>query len=137
MRISAVEIEIPLAGSVKVTNDTLHVDLSDGRTIAVRVPRYSRLVHATPDERNESQFIAQGRGMHRESTDEDLRVEGLLAEKSPGESQSSFEQWLGSRAIRRTTATRKCGARRQPRRWIAFELLMPEQSDRNTQWRQG
>ena len=49
MSISAVEIEIPLAKSVKVTADTLQVDLSDGRTISVPVGWYPRLVHATAE----------------------------------------------------------------------------------------
>jgi len=36
--VPAIEIEIPLAQSVTVTEDTLHVDLSDGRTISVPSP---------------------------------------------------------------------------------------------------
>jgi hypothetical protein len=35
MSISAIEIEIPNAENVTVTDDTLSVDLSDGRTISV------------------------------------------------------------------------------------------------------
>ena len=35
MTISAIEISVPDATSVTVTDDTVSVDLSDGRTIAV------------------------------------------------------------------------------------------------------
>lgn len=116
MNISAVEIKIPLATSVKVTADTLQVDLSDGRTISVPVGWYPRLAHASADERKEWRLIAQGRGIHWESIDEDISVEGLLAGRASGESQSSFKQWLSARTSRltkRSTGTRKNGARRQ------------------------
>ena len=116
MSISAVEIEMPQARSVRVTSDTLHVDLSDGRTISVPVGWYPRLAHATAEERKEWRLIAQGRGIHWESIDEDISVEGLLAGRPSGESQASFKQWLCSRQSRltkRSTATRKSGARRQ------------------------
>ena len=94
MSISAVEIEIPLAKSVKVTADTLQVDLSDGRTISVPVGWYPRLAHATAEERKEWRLIAHGRGIHWESIDEDISVEGLLAGRPSGESQDSFKKWL-------------------------------------------
>lgn len=116
MSISTVEIEIPQAQSVRVTADTLHVDLSDGRTISVPVGWYPRLANATSEERKEWRLIAQGRGIHWESVDEDISVEGLLAGRPSGESQTSFKQWLGVRQSRLTkgsTATRKSGARRQ------------------------
>ena len=116
MNISAVEIEIPQAQSVRVTIDTLHVDLSDGRTISVPVGWYPRLAYATSEERKEWRLIAQGRGIHWKSIDEDISVEGLLAGRPSGESQTSFKQWLGarqSRLTKRSTATRKSGARRQ------------------------
>jgi len=110
MNISAVEIEIPLAQSVRVTKDTLHVDLSDGRTISVPLAWYPRLVRATPEEREDWRLIAKGRGIHWESVDEDISVEGLLAGRASGESQTSFKKWLTSRQSRlttRSTATRR------------------------------
>jgi len=116
MVISVLEFELPLARSVKVTADTLQVDLSDGRTISVPVAWYPRLAHASAEERKQWRLIAQGRGIHWESIDEDISVEGLLAGRASGESQSSFKEWLKSRSARltaRSTATRKNGARRQ------------------------
>ncbi|TAK88320.1 MAG: DUF2442 domain-containing protein [Betaproteobacteria bacterium] len=59
MSTSAIEIEIPLAQSVRVTEDTLHVDLSDGRTISVPIAWYPRLLHAAPDERQGWRLIAE------------------------------------------------------------------------------
>ena len=47
MTISTVEISIPNAERVIVTEDTLSVDLSDGRTIAVPLAWFPRLLHAT------------------------------------------------------------------------------------------
>ncbi|MSQ53627.1 MAG: DUF2442 domain-containing protein [Betaproteobacteria bacterium] len=116
MNISAVEIEIPLAQSVAVTSDTLQVDLSDGRTISVPLAWYPRLAHATTAERKRWRLIAQGRGIHWEHIDEDISVEGLLAGRPSGESQSSFKLWLSCRSsslTKRSTATRKSSARHQ------------------------
>ena len=108
MNISAVEIEIPMARSVRITGDTLHVDLSDGRTISVPVGWYPRLAHAKAEERKQWRLIAQGRGIHWESIDEDISVEGLIAGRPSAESQSSLKRWLAARA----TPTRKAGTRR-------------------------
>ena len=48
MRTSAIELVIPNAENVTVTDDTLSVDLNDGRTISVPILWYPRLAHATP-----------------------------------------------------------------------------------------
>jgi len=86
MTISPVEIEIPLAQSARVTSDALHVDLSDGRSISIPLAWYPRLAHATAEERKNWRSIAHGRGIHWESLDEDISVEGLLAGRTSGES---------------------------------------------------
>lgn len=98
MSTSAVQIEIPYAENVIVTEDTLSVDLSDGRTISVPLAWYPRLQHATPNERNRWKLIGKGLGIHWEDVDEDISVEGLLAGKPSGESQESFKKWLSTRA---------------------------------------
>jgi hypothetical protein len=110
MSISAVEIEVPLAQSVRVTEDTLHVDLSDGRTISAPLAWYPRLLHATPAERQQWRLIAKGRGIHWQAIDEDISVEGLLAGRASAESQKSFKKWLRarpSRVARRSTLARR------------------------------
>lgn len=47
MSISPIEIELPRAENIRVTNDTLSVDRSDGRTISVPRDWFPRLLHAT------------------------------------------------------------------------------------------
>lgn len=97
MNILAVEIEIPYAVDVRSTEDTLTVDLSDGRTISVQLCWYPRLEHASPEERTNWRLIGKGQGIHWGDIDEDISVEGLLAGKPSGESQTSFKKWLCGR----------------------------------------
>ncbi len=86
------------AQNVIVTDDTIAVDLSDGRTIAVPLAWYPRLLHGTPEERNNWRLIGDKEGVHWPALDEDISVENLLAGKPSGESQSSFKRWLEKRA---------------------------------------
>lgn len=95
----AIEIEIPSIEDVSVTEDTISIDLSDGRTISVPTAWYPRLSHATLDEKKNWRLIGRGHGIHWEGIDEDISVEGLLAGKPSGESQASFKKWLESRSI--------------------------------------
>jgi hypothetical protein len=97
-----------LALRANVTQDTLSVDLSDGRTIAVPLAWYPRLVHATPTERVTWRLIAGGRGIHWSGIDEDISVANLLAGEPSAESQASFKKWLDAR--------RKPSPGRKPRR---------------------
>src|SRR3990170_674517 len=100
MRISAVEISVPGAEDVLVTEDTLSVDLSDGRTIMVPLAWFPRLLHGTKEERNNWRLIGRGQGIHWEDLDEDISVENLLAGRASSESQASFKKWLSSRQPR-------------------------------------
>jgi hypothetical protein len=93
----AIEADIPSAVHVAVSDDTLSVDLSDGRTISVPLAWYPRLAHATPDERNRWRLIGNGHGIHWPEVDEDISVEGLLTGKPSGESPASLKKWLESR----------------------------------------
>ena len=102
MRISTVKIEVPRAEAVKVTGDTLSVDLSDGRTISVPLAWFPRLLHASPGERKNWRLIGKGQGIHWVDVDEDVSVEGLLAGRPSGESQSSLRKWLAARKARPT-----------------------------------
>jgi hypothetical protein len=102
MSISAVEIVIPSVETVTVTEDTLSVNLSDGRTIAAPLAWFPRLVHASQKERDKWRLIARGHGIHWEDVDEDVSVEGLLAGRPSGESQASFKKWLNTRSSRLT-----------------------------------
>ena len=103
MTTSAIELEIPSAENVVVTEDTLSVDLSDGRTISVPTAWYPRLMHAEPKERENWRLIGGGHGIHWEDIDEDISVEGLLTGKPSGESQQSFKKWLEARELQITS----------------------------------
>ncbi len=85
------------ATQVSVTDDTLSVDLSDGRTIAVPLAWYPRLAHATAKERKDWRLIAGGSGIHWSEIDEDVSVANLLRGQPSAESQSSFKRWLAER----------------------------------------
>ena len=67
------------AQNVAVTDDTLSVDLSDGRTISVPLAWYPRLLNGTQEERNNWRFIGEREGIHWPDVDEDLSVAGMLA----------------------------------------------------------
>ena len=96
----AIEIQMPYAEDVTITQETLNVDLSDGRTISVPVAWFPRLLYSTQKERDNWRLIGRGHGIHWKEIDEDISVEGLLAGKPSGESQSSFKKWLGRRSPR-------------------------------------
>ena len=97
MPISAIEIEIPFAVDVNVTEDTISVELSDGRTISSPLGWFPRLERATEQEKSNWRLIGKGHGIHWEDIDEDISVEGLVAGKLSGESQTSFKSWLETR----------------------------------------
>lgn len=96
---SVVTLTLPRAVNVAVTDDTLIVDLDDGRTISVPIGWYPRLAHGTPEERASYQISGAGYGIHWPDLDEDLSVEGLLFGRPSSESQTSFERWLRRRQI--------------------------------------
>jgi hypothetical protein len=109
MTISAVESTIPAAESVRIDDDTLSVELSDGRTISAPLAWFPRLSYATRAERKHWRLIGRGQGIHWEDLDEDVSVANLLAGRPSGESQASFKQWLAGRPARRTTPGRGKG----------------------------
>ena len=94
---AAVTLTLPRVVDVTVTEDTLSVDLEDGRTISVPIGWYPRLAHATPAERLHFQISGAGYGIHWPDLDEDIGVEGLLLGRMSAESPASFERWLQKR----------------------------------------
>ncbi|MBM3289157.1 MAG: DUF2442 domain-containing protein [Candidatus Hydrogenedentes bacterium] len=100
MRTSTVEAVVPAAERVAVSDDTLSVELSDGRTISAPLAWFPRLAHATAKERKNWRLIGRGSGIHWVDIDEDVSVEGLLLGRPSGESQASFPKWLSSRRPR-------------------------------------
>ena len=63
---------------VRFAEDTMAVDLIDGRTIIVPLAWYPKLFEATPDERRNWKISGAGYGIHWPDVDEDLSTEGLL-----------------------------------------------------------
>ena len=74
----AVELR-PLAHDVKVTEDSLNVDLLDGRTISVPIAWFPALSRATQHQRGNWELLGDGEGIHWPDIDEDLSISGLLA----------------------------------------------------------
>jgi hypothetical protein len=64
---------------VRFGDDTMSVDLADGRTITVPLVWYPRLLDATPSQRMKWVPAGAGYGIHWPEIDEDLNTEGLLA----------------------------------------------------------
>ena len=96
----AIEVRIATAQQVTVTEDTLVVDLSDGRTVSVPLAWYPRLSYATAEERNNWRLIGHGEGIHWPDLDEDISVENIVFGKPSGESQRSLKRWLEERQRR-------------------------------------
>ena len=82
---------------VKITSESLAVDLSDGRTMSCPLAWFPRLVHATSAERSHWEFLGRGVGIHWPDLDEDISLEGILAGRASGESQESLGKWLDAR----------------------------------------
>ena len=93
----AVTLALPKAVNVVINDDTLSVDLEDGRTISVPIGWYPRLAYGTPTERANLQISGAGYAIHWPDLDEDIGVEGLLLGKKSTESPASFERWLHKR----------------------------------------
>lgn len=93
----AAEQREPRARSVAVTEESLTVDLVDGRTIIVPLVWYPRLWHGTPEERNHFEIFGDGTYIHWPDLDEDLTAAGLLAGFPSGEATESLKRWLEGR----------------------------------------
>ncbi len=76
---------------VRIAEDTLSVDLMDGRTITVPLVWYPRLLDATPEQRSHWETCSAGYGIHWPDVDEDLSTEGLLR-GTPAPRLSSAQQ---------------------------------------------
>jgi hypothetical protein len=91
------ELQNTTATAVEISDDTLSVDLIDGRTVAVPLTWYPRLLHASPEERANWRLIGRGEGIHWPELDEDIQVAHLLLGIPSQESQASLRRWLKQR----------------------------------------
>ena len=82
MGTSTVELADSFAKDVRLSGDTLSLDLADGRTVSVPLDWYPRLLHATEEERGNWLLFGQRMGIHWPDLDEDiLRWRTLLPVK--------------------------------------------------------
>ena len=95
--IHSAAITLARVTNVNVTDDTLSIDLEDGRSIAIPIGWDPRLAYGTPAERANFEISGAGYGIHWPDLDEDIGVEGILSGKKSNESQASFERWLKQR----------------------------------------
>jgi len=65
--------------AVRVTEDSLTIDLLDGRTVTVPLAWYPRLLHASEEERNRFRITGAGYVIHWPDVYEHLSSQGLLA----------------------------------------------------------
>jgi hypothetical protein len=93
-----IELQKTKIVDVQVTDDTLTVNLADGRTVSVPVEWYPRLAHGTPQEQKNWRLIGRGAGIHWPDLDEDISLENLLLGQPSGESQKSLKRWLANRS---------------------------------------
>jgi len=63
--------------SVRFDENSLWVELSDGRVIAVPLAWFPRLLNATPEQRAKVEISPMG--LHWDELDEDVSINGLLA----------------------------------------------------------
>ena len=88
---------LPRVVRAVVTDDTLSVDMEDGRSVSVPIGWFPRLAHGNPAERTDVQISGAGYGLHWPDLDEAIGIEGLLLGKRSTESPKPFEKWLQGR----------------------------------------
>ncbi|MEM1255892.1 MAG: DUF2442 domain-containing protein [Cyanobacteria bacterium P01_H01_bin.21] len=77
MGTSAIQVDERVK-AVRFTEETISVDLMDGRTIIVPLVWYPRLLKATPEQREKWEICGGGYGLYWEEIDEDLSTSGML-----------------------------------------------------------
>lgn len=95
------ELENTAIKTVVVTDDSLDVDLMDGRTISTPIVWYPRLLNATPAEIQN--FHVFGNAIHWPDLDEDVSVRSMLLGRKSGESSRSLQRWLDQREAQKRT----------------------------------
>ena len=91
-------LETEPAAGVTIVDEKLVVALADGRSITVPLEWYPRVMHGTPQERQNWRLLGDGYAIEWPDLDEHIGIEGLLAGRRSGESQKSFERWLAARS---------------------------------------
>lgn len=68
-----------LATSLDFDENTMWVNLADGRRLGIPLAWFPRLLNASPEERLHFEISGGGKGLHWDGLDEDISVAGLLA----------------------------------------------------------
>jgi hypothetical protein len=97
MSISNTGTREAIAQHIAIGDDSVTVELTDGRTITVPLAWFPRLLHGTATERANWRLIGSGEGIHWPDLDEDISVAGLLAGRRSTETNESLRHWLDSR----------------------------------------
>jgi hypothetical protein len=93
----AVEAQEPRVQEAQIGEETLILELVDGRTVTVPLAWYPRLWYGSQEERSRFEIIGDGSYIHWPELDEDLSVTGILAGRRSGESPESLKKWLAGR----------------------------------------
>ena len=83
----------PKALNVSIDEDTLTVNLDDGRIVSVPTVWYPRLSYARHEDLMAWTLVGLGHGIHWENLDEDISVENLVSGQPSGEGSKSFARW--------------------------------------------
>ena len=67
------------AKSLRFDENSMWVDLTDGRSLGIPLAWFPRLLAATPEQRAGFEISGGGTGLHWPELDEDISVAGLLA----------------------------------------------------------
>lgn len=68
----------PRATRAWFDEESLWVELADGRQLGVPLAYFPRLMNAAPEQREQYVISGGGTGLHWEQLDEDISVKGLL-----------------------------------------------------------
>lgn len=80
---------------VIIDDDSLTVELRDGRTVVTPILWYPRLAYATGEERQN--FETRRNVIFWPELDEEVSVRGMLLGRKSGESPQSLQRWLSAR----------------------------------------
>ena len=86
------ELAQPEIQAVSTSEDSLTVDLTDGRTIITPLLWYPRLSYASATERQNFQILRNV--IYWPELDEEVSVRGMLLGRMSGESSHSIQRWL-------------------------------------------
>ncbi len=89
------ELDRPEIRGVTITEDSLIVNLRDGRTIVAPLLWYPRLAYAADAERQD--FEIRRNVIYWPRLDEEVSVRAMLLGRTSGESPQSLERWLAQR----------------------------------------